>query len=64
MVGPFIKEDKNRGRTVLYQCGYGGSEGIENHEFCFGRVNLKLINRHERRHRVSLKHRIRSRLKI
>lgn len=43
MVGPFIKEDKNRGRTVLYQCGYGGSEGIENHEFCFGRVNLKLL---------------------
>lgn len=41
MVGPFIKEDKNRGRTVLYHCCYGGSEGIENHEFCVGRVNLK-----------------------
>lgn len=65
MVGPFTKEDKNRGRTVLYQCCYGGDESIEKHKFCFVCVNLKpLLIDIKGDIRVRLALRVRSRLEI
>lgn len=65
MVGPFTKEDKNGGRTVLYQCCYGGDESIEKHKFCFVCVNLKpLLIDIKGDIRVRLALRVRSRLEI